>query len=138
MCVTITPAAAQFMRRIMRLSNADSNAGFRLTVTPGGCSGLHAYFHVEPAQPGDTVFVWEDIPLILPEASCALLRGCTIDFTDSSFAGGFQFHHVAQPNHTCGCGSQRGIVRPPTQTGKFRVGGVCHAQRSNETGDRPT
>jgi Fe-S cluster assembly iron-binding protein IscA len=42
---TLTPAALKFMRRMVRFSETPAG-GFRLTVTPGGCSGSIAEFTV--------------------------------------------------------------------------------------------
>ena len=43
---TITPAAQKFVRRIIQFS-VNPNGGFRLRVSPGGCSGLSAEYDVE-------------------------------------------------------------------------------------------
>ena len=48
MDITITPAAQKFMRRMVRFGG-DGATGFRLLVSPGGCSGLASEFTVEPA-----------------------------------------------------------------------------------------
>ena len=50
MDITITPAAQKFMRRMVRFGG-DGATGFRLLVSPGGCSGLASEFTVEPAAP---------------------------------------------------------------------------------------
>jgi len=41
MNLTLTRAAARFMR-MMILADGTPNSGFRLSVSPGGCSGLSA------------------------------------------------------------------------------------------------
>ena len=46
--MTVTPAAEKFMRRMVRFSS-HPGGGFRLTVSPGGCSGYNSAFTVEPA-----------------------------------------------------------------------------------------
>lgn len=38
--LTLTPAAEKFVRRMVRFGGAGEDAGFRLTVSAGGCSGL--------------------------------------------------------------------------------------------------
>ncbi len=38
---TITPAAQKFMRMMLRV-DGPAGSGFRLAVSPGGCSGLAA------------------------------------------------------------------------------------------------
>lgn len=59
MALTVTAGAAKFMQRMIRLGGAGEQAGLRLVVTPGGCSGLNSDFTVEAAplldDPGETV-----------------------------------------------------------------------------------
>ncbi len=52
---TITPKAAKFMR-MMVMADGGAEAGFRLAVSPGGCSGLAAEIAIK-AEPekGDAV-----------------------------------------------------------------------------------
>ena len=46
--VTVTPAAAKFIRRMVKFSDHPAG-GFRLSVTPGGCSGYSSEFTVQAA-----------------------------------------------------------------------------------------
>ena len=102
MDVTITPAAEKFIRRLMRFADGPQY-GFRLVVTPGGCSGLSAEFGPEAAPKGDDgVFELCGIRFFLPPQSQKLLAGVTIDFTDTPTQTGFVF---VDPNHKCGCSS---------------------------------
>jgi len=100
--VTLTPAAITFMKRMIRLSGLGLDAGFRLEVSPGGCSGLSASFSVEPA-PGaeDVVLRFPEVTLFVPTACRPLLDGVAIDFEDSPTNTGFTF---VDPKATgCGC-----------------------------------
>ena len=100
MDLTITPSAEKFIRRMVRFGGAGDNAGFRLVVSPGGCSGLSSEFSVE-AEPkdGDAVILQNDILLFLPVESRLLLQGVTIDFSETPMSSGFVFHN---PN-SAGC-----------------------------------
>ena len=100
--LTITPSAEKFIRRMIRFGGAGESAGFRLSVSPGGCSGLAAEFSVE-AEPfnGDAVVPYQDIKLFLPVESRLLLQGVTIDFSETPLSSGFVFHN---PNAN-GCGT---------------------------------
>ncbi len=102
MDLTITPSAEKFIRRMVRFGGAGEDAGFRLSVSPGGCSGLASEFSVE-AEPrsGDAVVVVNGIKLFLPAESRLLLQGVTIDFSETPTSSGFVFHN---PNST-GCSS---------------------------------
>ena len=52
---TLTPAAQKFMRMMLR-ADGTAGSGFRLAVSPGGCSGLAADISVlATPQPGDAV-----------------------------------------------------------------------------------
>jgi iron-sulfur cluster assembly accessory protein len=97
---TLTPAAEKFIRRMIRFSEPTS--GFRLAVSPGGCSGLAAEFDVEAApRPGDAVVNHGGIRFFLPAESRLMLDGVTIDFAESALQSGFVFHDPKSTN--CGC-----------------------------------
>ncbi|MGA8171449.1 MAG: iron-sulfur cluster assembly accessory protein [Methylocystis sp.] len=97
---SVTPAAQKFIQRIVKFS-ATPAGGFRLAVSPGGCSGLSAQFDAEAApRSGDQEFVVEGIKFFLPAESRLLLDGVTIDFAESSTSGGLVFH---DPKNTGSC-----------------------------------
>ncbi len=101
---TLTQAAEKFVRRVVRFSGLAGGAGFRLTVTAGGCSGLNSEFSVE-SQPhdGDATFEVNGIRLFLPAQSRLLLQGATIDFADTPTQSGLSFR---LPNGApCACTS---------------------------------
>jgi iron-sulfur cluster assembly protein len=107
--MTVTPAAERFMKRMVRfsgLANPDT-AGFRLTVTPGGCSGYNSEFSVEAAPlAGDKAVVVNGLTLFLPAESRLMLEGVTIDFADTPTQSGLTFFN---PNAgACGCSSSEG------------------------------
>ncbi len=108
MNITITNAAEKFMRRMARFAGAGEDAGFRLTVSPGGCSGYSSEFSVEAAPlSGDAVVVINGVKLFLPAESRLMLEGITIDFADTPTQSGLTF---VNPNAAgCGtCGSSTG------------------------------
>jgi iron-sulfur cluster assembly protein len=89
---TLTPAAARFIRMMVR-ADGGADSGFRLAVSPGGCSGLAADISVraEPAK-GDAVVERSGVKLFLPAESRLLLDGVTIDFADTPSQTGLVFH----------------------------------------------
>lgn len=101
----LTPAAEKFISRMVRFGGAGEAAGFRLSVTPGGCSGLASEFTVEAAPAtGDAVVQVNSVKLFLPAESRLLLEGATIDFADTPTNSGLTF--VTATPSTCGsCGS---------------------------------
>ena len=102
---SMTPAAEKFVRRMIRFGGAGEDAGFRLRVSAGGCSGLASEFSVEAApKEGDAVVDINGVKFFLPAESRLLLAGATMDFADTPTNSGLVF---ATPNApTCGsCGS---------------------------------
>jgi iron-sulfur cluster assembly protein len=110
--VTVTPAAEKFMRRMVRFSTNPAG-GFRLTVTPGGCSGYTSEFTVEAApQGGDAELAINGLRVFLPAQSRLMLDGVTVDFADTPTQAGLTFFN---PNaEACGC-STAGDSKPPAQ-----------------------
>lgn len=101
MNMVITPAAEKFMKRMVRFGGAP-DCGFRLAVTPGGCSGLTADFSVEPEpRPGDAVFEHDGMRLFLPAESRLLLDGVTVDFADTMIESGLVFHNPKRSGSAC-------------------------------------
>jgi iron-sulfur cluster assembly accessory protein len=103
MDLSITPAAEKFIRLMLRADGAPGS-GFRLAVSPGGCSGLSADISVksEP-EPGDAVVERNGFKLFLPAESRLLLDGVTIDFADTPSQTGLVFHDPNGPS----CSSNR-------------------------------
>lgn len=101
----LTAAAEKFIGRMVRFGGAGDQAGFRLRVSAGGCSGLASEFSVEAAAlPGDAIVEVNSVKFFLPAESRLLLDGATIDFTESPTGGGLNF--ITATPSTCGsCGS---------------------------------
>ena len=101
---TLTPAAEKFIRFMLRADGAPG-AGFRLAVTPGGCSGLSADIGVAATPgPGEAIVERNGLKLFLNAESRLLLDGVTIDFADGAAQTGLVFN---DPKQTC-CSSQAG------------------------------
>jgi len=96
MNLTITPAAARFMR-MMILADGKPGGGFRLAVSPGGCSGLSAEIGVAqvPAE-GEQAVELGGVRLFLNAQSRILLQDVTVDFVDSMSSQGLVFHDPKQ------------------------------------------
>ena len=115
MNITITEKAAGFTRRMIRFNGGAANAGFRLVVSPGGCSGLNSSFTVETSPlEGDTVLDSLGIKVFLPAESRLLLEGVTVDFADTAMSTGLSF---INPNpHSCACSSSAAGAPPQNAT----------------------
>ncbi|MFA5985590.1 MAG: iron-sulfur cluster assembly accessory protein [Methylococcaceae bacterium] len=102
MDLTITSSAEKFIKRMVNFSGMGAGAGFRLSVSPGGCSGLASEFSVEAAAlPGDAVVEIQGMRLFLPAESRILLQGVTMDFAETPTSSGFVF----QDPKSTGCGT---------------------------------
>lgn len=110
--VTVLPAAEKFMRRMVRFSEHPAG-GFRLSVSPGGCSGYASEFSVEALpRSGDAELSVNGLRLFLPAESRLLLDGVTIDFAETPTTSGLSF---INPNAaSCGCSSSDG-AKPPAE-----------------------
>ena len=104
MCMTVMPKAEAFMQRMIRMGGG--KGGFRLVVSPGGCSGLSAEFSIETeAQRGERIVQLASVKMFVPEASMALLEGYHVDFSDSPMETGFKFTNPS--GGSCACSSSQ-------------------------------
>lgn len=112
---TLTPAAQKFIGRIVRFSGLPAGAGFRLLVSPGGCSGYTSEFSAEPApKEGEQVVEASGLKFFLPAESRMLLEGVTIDFTETATQSGLSF---INPNQApCACSSAETASPPGVAT----------------------
>lgn len=120
--LTITPAADKFMRRIVRFSGLPEGAGFRLLVSPGGCSGYNAEFSAEAApQPGESTMDVNGLRIFLPAESRLMLDGLIMDFVDRPTQSGLVF---TNPNaEACACSSaDTGAGAPALTAGVTHIG----------------
>ena len=93
---TLTPATEKFIRLMLR-ADGGPGSGFRLAVTPGGCSGLSADMSVKAApEAGEQVVERNGIKLFLNAESRLLLDGVTIDFADTAAQTGLVFRDPKQ------------------------------------------
>lgn len=103
--VNLTPTAAAEVRRYIEEQGAADNAGLRVGVLPGGCSGFQYGLNIED-EPGedDIILDSEGIRLFVDPFSLQYLNGCEIDYVSTFQGSGFTFNN---PNASggCGCGS---------------------------------
>ena len=106
--LSVTPRAAEEMQKFVRRIFNQSEwiqAGIRIKVTPGGCSGFQYDLSVEEkSRTEDTVIETRGIRIFIDYTSKQFLDGIKIDFKDTIMNSGFVFNN---PNVTgeCHCGS---------------------------------
>jgi iron-sulfur cluster assembly accessory protein len=79
-------------------------AGLRVKVVGGGCSGLTYKMDVDTPRDGDKVFEHEGAKLVVDRKSFLYLKGTELDYHEELMTSGF---NLRNPNvkRTCGCGS---------------------------------
>ena len=102
--IAMTPAAETFIRRMIRFGGQGGEAGFRLSVSAGGCSGMNSEFSIEAVpKAGDQALLVNGVKLFLPAESRMLLNGVTIDFIENAVQSGLTF--IDPKAAGCGCKS---------------------------------
>jgi iron-sulfur cluster assembly accessory protein len=103
--IGLTATAAVEVRRYMEEQGAAENAGLRVGVLPGGCSGFQYGLNIEDeAGEDDMILVSEGIRLFVDPFSLQYLDGVEVDYVSTFQGSGFTFNN---PNASggCGCGS---------------------------------
>ena len=102
--LALTPLASEMAKSAMEREGL-TDAGLRVAVVGGGCSGFQYNLSFETAaRADDTVFDQNGVRLFVDSTSLPYLRGMTIDYVTGLHGAGFKF---VNPNatRTCGCGS---------------------------------
>ena len=105
MTITVTPTAVAEVQKFMTEQGSAQQAGLRVAVLPGGCSGFQYGLNIEDEpQEDDEVFETNGIKLFVDPFSGQYLDGVEIDYVTTMMGAGFTFKN---PNASggCGCGS---------------------------------
>ena len=99
--VSVTATAVAEVRRYMEENGAAENAGLRVGVLPGGCSGFQYGLNIEdePAE-DDLVLESNGLKLFVDPFSMQYLGGVEIDYVTTFQGSGFTFNN---PNASGGC-----------------------------------
>lgn len=102
----LTDKAAEQVKVFMEAEEVSpEQAGLRVSVMPGGCSGFKYGLNIEEAPLDDDIIKDErGIRLFVDAFSAQYLSGTTVDYVSTINGNGFTF---SNPNATggCGCGS---------------------------------
>ncbi len=119
--LTITPEAVGQLKTFLT-EQGTPEAGLRVFVAPGGCSGLQYGMTIEEAaEDGDEVIETDGVRLLVDNFSAMYLQGAEVDYVNSLMGGGFTVHNPnavascacghsfdtganAATSHGCGCG----------------------------------
>jgi iron-sulfur cluster assembly accessory protein len=101
--VTITELAASKVHEFLE-QNGRPEAGLRVRVVGGGCSGFQYQLALDDgAGSEDQIFEQNGVKLFVDPRSHLYLDGTEIDYVEDIMGSGFKFNN---PNATgsCGCG----------------------------------
>ncbi len=101
--IVLTEGAAKKVSDLVA-SEGDENLVLRISVAPGGCSGLRYQLALDDRQlEGDVEKEWYGVKVVTDRMSAPYLSGATIDFVDTISQQGFT---IDNPNAqgSCACG----------------------------------
>ncbi|WP_354701148.1 Iron-sulfur cluster insertion protein ErpA [Paraconexibacter sp. AEG42_29] len=104
--IAFTPKGAEKVHEFLAAQPAESaaEAGLRVGVRGGGCSGFQYQLAFDNQRDGDVIFEQEGLKILVDAQSLPYVDGSAIDYVESLQGAGFQ---VNNPNvvAACGCGS---------------------------------
>ncbi len=101
--ITLTEAAAGKVKDLVS-QQPDEGLALRISVAPGGCSGLRYQLSLDERElEGDVTKEWYGVPVVTDRMSAPYLAGATIDFADRIDAQGFTIDNPNAQN-SCACG----------------------------------
>ncbi len=105
MDLTLTPNAVRMVRGFLEEHGETDEAGLRVAVLPGGCSGFQYGVDIDDAPEGDDeILMLDGIRVFVDPFSAQYLEGIEIDYITSLMGSGFTFKNP-QATGGCGCGS---------------------------------
>jgi iron-sulfur cluster assembly protein len=101
--IEMTDQAASRIRRLAA-DKGHPEAGLRVKVVGGGCSGLTYKMDLDEVRQGDKVFEHAGAKLVVDRKSFLYLNGTVLDYQEGLMSSGF---NLQNPNvkRSCGCGS---------------------------------
>ena len=103
--LSLTTTATEKVHDFIQEHGAESKAGLRVAVLPGGCSGFQYGLNIEDGpEADDEVIEVGGVTVFVDPFSAQYLEGVEIDYVSSMMGQGFTFRN---PNSAggCGCGS---------------------------------
>src|SRR3954451_10549577 len=100
--VTLTDIAAKKVSEFLS-TQEQPEAGLRVAVKGGGCSGFQYQLALDEKHDGDEVFDHEGIRILVAGRTLCAVAGSTVDYPESVMGSGCQGNN---PNvvAACGCG----------------------------------
>ncbi|HEY9007097.1 iron-sulfur cluster biosynthesis family protein [Ohtaekwangia sp.] len=94
--VTISPRAAEEIRKIMQTKNIPAGYGLRVGVKGGGC-GVSLLIGFDKQKEADLAYIISDIPVYIDKRHTMYVIGKEVDFFEGEDARGFMFVDPKEP-----------------------------------------
>ena len=106
MQIQLTEIALTKVQSFIDDQDLGQNAGLRVAVLPGGCSGFQYGLNIEeaPEDEDEILDLSQGIRIFVDPFSVQYLEGIEIDYATSMMGSGFTFNNPAASGG-CGCGS---------------------------------
>ncbi len=106
MQIQLTEVALTKVQSFLDDQGLGQNAGLRVAVLPGGCSGFQYGLNIEeaPEDEDEVLDLSQGIRIFVDPFSVQYLEGVEIDYATSMMGSGFTFNNPAASGG-CGCGS---------------------------------
>ena len=103
--MTFTATATEKVQGFIQEHGVESEAGLRVAVLPGGCSGFQYGLNIEDEpESDDEILDIRGVKIFIDPFSAQYLEGIEIDYLTSVMGQGFTFNNP-QASGGCGCGS---------------------------------
>jgi len=89
--VSLTPKAAEEVRKIMETKNIPSEYGLRVGIRGSGCAGVSLMIGFDKKKDTDQNYVVEGIPILISKHHTMYVIGKQIDFYEGEEGRGFMF-----------------------------------------------
>ena len=103
--LTMTVTATEKVQDFIQEHGAEGDAGLRVAVLPGGCSGFQYGLNVEDEpESDDEILELGGVKIFVDPFSAQYLDGVEVDYVTSFMGQGFTFSNPKAAGG-CGCGS---------------------------------
>ncbi len=104
MSITLSNAASDKLKVYIEQERQSlPEAGLRIAIKGGGCSGFSYQMALDEPADGDEVFETSGVKVIVDPMSLQYLDGAEVDYKDDMMGGGFAIKNP-KATSTCGCG----------------------------------
>lgn len=89
--VTISPRAAEEIRKIMTSKNIPADYALRVGIKGGGCGGVSLLIGFDKKKETDLAYTIHNIPVVVDKKHTMYIIGKEVDFYEGADARGFMF-----------------------------------------------